>query len=129
MAGNKGDGARPAGGDPVIDPYRSIVFPNDVRRTRKDGGFPRLLAMAERLPEIPYVRLSKIERGEVFAKPEELRAIAGVLGIAPASLLIDVDAADFDIGQWAAALQDWEPTDPQKDRFAVLLGAAVRALR
>lgn len=113
----------------TIDPYRSLVFPSHVRRARKEHGFPKLLGLAARLPHIPYVRLSKIERGEVFAKPEEMRAVAQVLGIAPSSLLIDVQANDFDIGKWATGLQDWEPTDPGQDRFAVLLGAAVRAWR
>ncbi|QJU60485.1 helix-turn-helix transcriptional regulator [Sphingomonas sp. AP4-R1] len=113
----------------TIDPYRSLVFPNEVRRARKEHGLPRLLALSGRLPDIPYVRLSKIERGEVFAKPDEMIAVAGVLGVPPESLLIDIDTPDFEIGRWATDLGDWEPVDPEQDRFALMLGAAVRARR
>jgi hypothetical protein len=112
-----------------IDPYRSLIFPNNIRHIRKHRSFPKLLGMSARLSQIPYIRLSKIERGEVFAKPEELTVIADLLGVAPADLLIDAEATDFDIGIWANGLGDWEPADPQQDRLAVLLAAAVRALR
>lgn len=129
MPANKRTKAEMACDSVTIDPYRSLVFPNEVRRARKAHGLPRLLSMAARLPDIPYVRLSKIERGEVFAKPEELIAIAAVLDVPPQTLLIDVDAPDFDIARWATDLGDWEPTDPEQDRFALMLGAAVRARR
>jgi transcriptional regulator with XRE-family HTH domain len=129
MPADQGQRAGAAGDAVAIDPYRSLLFPNHIRRLRKTLGYPKLLAMAERLPDIPYIRLSKIERGEVFAKPDELAAVAAVLGVAPADLLIDIDAPEFDIAQWAAELRDWEPVDPDKDRGAVLLAAAVRAVR
>ncbi|USI72010.1 XRE family transcriptional regulator [Sphingomonas morindae] len=111
------------------DPYRSLVFPNAIRRARRAAGFATLLALAAHLPDLAYIRLSKIERGEIFAKPEEVRAIAAVLALPPERLLIDIDAPDFDIAAWAAELRDWHPAPPDEDRFAILLGAAVRALR
>lgn len=117
------------GRDHEIDRYRSIVFPNMVRELRKKAGFPKLLTLAAAIPDIPYVRLSKIERGEVFAKAEELRRIAGALQIAPERLLADIDDPAFDIADWAANLQDWEGADPDDDRFAVHLAAAIRARR
>lgn len=90
---------------------------------------PKLLQLAARLPHIPYVRLSKIERGEVVAKAGEILAIAETLAVRPDDLLIDIDDAGFDIRRWAADLQDWEAVDPEEDRFAVILAAALRARR
>lgn len=105
-----------------------IVFPNTLRQIRKEKGLPALLALSKAIETIPYIRLSKIERGEVIPNVTELMTISAALGIDPADLLVDVDAADFDIARWAAQL-DWQPTDPEDDRFAVLLGAAVRVVR
>lgn len=121
--------ARPADPGIVIDRYRAIVFPNNVRERRKRAGYPTLLGLTALLPHIPYVRLSKIERGEVVAKASEIIAIANALNLAPEQLLLDIDAPDFDIAQWAEGLQDWIATDPEEDRFAVLLAAALRAKR
>ena len=116
-------------GEPVIDLYRAFVFPNRVREQRQRQGFAKLLRLAARIPEIPYIRLSKIERGEVVARPDELRRIAAALNIAPAELLIDVDAPSFDIATWAEPFGDGAEVDLAAERFAVLLGAAVRARR
>jgi transcriptional regulator with XRE-family HTH domain len=116
-------------GDSDIDQYRSIVFPNNIRELRKEARFPKLLALSVTIPEIPYVRLSKIERGEVFAKVDELNRIAETLNVSPERLLIDIDTPEFDIGDWAANLQDWEGADPEEDRFAVHLAAAIRVRR
>lgn len=112
-----------------IDRYRSIVFPNAVRDLRRQRGFPRLLALSALIPDIPYVRLSKIERGEVIARADELRRIAAALEVAPERLLVDVEASDFDIAEWAADLQDWSARDLEEDWFAVTLAAALRHRR
>ncbi len=117
------------GPDSDIDPYRSIVFPNKIRELRKEAGFPKLLALSVVIPDIPYVRLSKIERGEVFAKAEELVRISAALHVPPEQLLIGADDPGFDIGDWAANLLDWVGADPDEDRFAVHLAAAIRARR
>jgi len=127
-----GRNATSRSGDPAateIDRYRSIVFPNRVREHRKHHGYPTLLALAAELPAMAYIRLSKIERGEVVAKPDELRQIAAVLHVDPAALLLDVDAPDFDIAAWATDLQGLTPAEVEEDRFAVLLAAAIRARR
>ena len=115
--------------DVVVDPHRAFIFPNRVREHRRRTGDHRLLAFAARVPEIPYIRLSKIERGEVFARPDELRWIAKPLGVAPETLLIDVDAADFNIAHWAEPFADGKRWNPQEERFAMLLAAAIRARR
>ena len=112
-----------------IDPYRAIVFPNHLRRLRRSAGFPKLLALAQRVPEIPYIRLSKIERGEVTARPDELVRIAGALEVAPEDLLLDVDAPDFDMSEWAAAGQHARNSDGEQAEFAIKLAAAVRHRR
>lgn len=116
-------------GEMEIDRYRSIVFPNNIRLCRRKRGLAKLLALSQRLPDIPYIRLSKIERGEVFAKPAELAAIAGALKLLPADLLIDIDDDAFDMAEWAADVQDPASFDPAEDHFAVLLAAAIRHRR
>ncbi len=113
----------------ALDPYRAFVFPNRIRELRRRQGFPKLLKLAAALPDIPYIRLSKIERGEVFARPEELVRIAGVLQVAPAELLVDVDAPAFDMADWAEPFYDPAAVDADEERFAVKLAAALRARR
>jgi transcriptional regulator with XRE-family HTH domain len=112
----------------AVDLYRAFVFPNRMREQRRAHGFPKLLPLAARIPDIPYIRLSKIERGEVVPRPEELRRVAAALKIAPAELLVDIDAPGFDIARWAEPFADAAP-DLAEERFAVLLAAAVRARR
>ena len=131
MASANGKGKMRAGsaGEPMIDFYRAIVFPNRVREQRQRHGFAKLLRLSAGIPEIPYIRLSKIERGEVVARPDELRRIAAALGIAPADLLLDIDSPDFDIAAWAEPFSDGAQIDLKEERFAVLLGAALRARR
>ncbi len=84
------------------------------------------MALSNQLADIPYIRLSKIERGEVSARADELIRIADALGIAPEHLLIDIDAPDFDIAAWADPFHDPRSWDVQDERNAVLLGAALR---
>ncbi len=84
------------------------------------------MALSNQLADIPYIRLSKIERGEVAARADELIRIADVLGVAPEDLLIDMDAPDFDIAAWAEPFHDPRSWDIQDERNAVLVGAAVR---
>jgi transcriptional regulator with XRE-family HTH domain len=131
MASANGKGKTRSGtaGEPMIDFYRAIVFPNHVRDQRQRHGFAKLLRLSANIPEIPYIRLSKIERGEVMARPDELRRIAAALGIAPADLLLDIDAPDFDIAVWSLPFSDGAEIDLGEERFAVLLGAALRARR
>jgi transcriptional regulator with XRE-family HTH domain len=112
-----------------IDFHRALVFPNHVRKFRKQLNIGSLLELSERLPTITYIRLSKIERGEIFARADELHALAEALGIEPENLLIDVDDPAFDIAAWAEPLHGPSPADPEGERGAVLLAAALRARR
>lgn len=128
MARTDGKGKRGAG-EPVIDLHRAIVFPNRMREQRRRRGYAKLLRLASHIPEIPYIRLSKIERGEVVARADELRRIAALLDIDPAELLLDIDAPDFNIARWAEPFDDGAEIDLGEERFAVLLGAALRARR
>lgn len=113
----------------AIDFHRALVFPNGIRRFRKQRNIGSLLELSERLPGITYIRLSKIERGEIFARADELREIGRALGVAPDNLLIDVDDPAFDIATWAEALHGPLPADPEGERGAVYLAAALRARR
>lgn len=114
--------------EPTIDPYRAFVFPNRMRECRQRQGYARLLHFAADIRDIPYIRLSKIERGEVFARPEELRRIAEMLRISPSDLLIDIDEPTFDIARWTESFGGSE-SNVGDARFAVLLAAAIRARR
>lgn len=114
----------------AVDPYRNIVFPNAVREQRLRAGHPKLLAFASGMSGIPYIRLSKIERGEVFARADELAAIAARLGVDAGDLLVDVEAEGFDIAAWFAPFAEGAALDDEAEaRFALLLAAAVRARR
>lgn len=128
-ANGKGKVRQGTAGQPLIDFYRAFVFPNRVREQRQRYGFAKLLRLSAKIPEIPYIRLSKIERGEVVARPDELRRIAAALNIPPLDLLLDIDAPDFDIAAWAEPFGDGAAVDIEEERFAVLLGAALRARR
>ncbi|MBO9623769.1 MAG: helix-turn-helix transcriptional regulator [Sphingomonas sp.] len=121
-------GVPSARGEAPIDLRRTIVFPNRMRELRRAFGFPKLLRLSASLPEIPYIRLSKIERGEVVPRPDELRRVGQALGIAPAELLLDVDAPGFDLAAWAEPFEEGG-IDEAEERFAVYLGAALRARR
>lgn len=113
----------------VIDPYRAVIFPNRIRERRRGNGFDKLMALSDLLPDIPYIRLSKIERGEVVARVDELRTIATALGTTPDHLLVDVEDPDFDIARWAQPFQDGRSVAVEEERVAVVLAAALRRLR
>lgn len=112
-----------------LDRYHMIVFPNRLRELRRTMGFVKLLALSKRIPDIPYVRLSKIERGEVFPKAEELQKIGAVLNVEPADFLIDIEDPTFDIAALASDLIDPNEPIPPDDFLAVLVAAAVRERR
>ena len=114
----------------AIDPYRTVLFPNRIREQRRRKGIESLLMLAGRLPAIPYIRLSKIERGEIFAKAQELHQIATVIGLDdPARLLLDVEAADFSIALWAGSRGETGELNRETEELAMLLAAAFRARR
>ncbi len=112
-----------------LDPYRSIVFPNHLREQRRLHGFSALLGLSAALPAIPYIRLSKIERGEVVARADELQAIADLLGIAPVDLLLDIEDPAFDMSHWVAQRGQQLEFDPPAEQLAILLAAAFRKTR
>ncbi|MFM9977351.1 MAG: helix-turn-helix domain-containing protein [Sphingomonadaceae bacterium] len=113
----------------VYDRYRAFVFPNRIREVRRARGFPKLMALSAHIPEIPYIRLSKIERGEVIARAGELEQIGKVLAVAPTDLLIDVTHPDFDIATWAQPFHDSRFPAEDEERFAVMMAAALRKVR
>lgn len=113
----------------VLDPNRAFIFPNRVREQRQRQGLQKLMALSNLIAEIPYIRLSKIERGEVVARADEVIRIARALNIAPQDLLLDVDTRGFDIAIWAEPFRDKADWNEADEREAVLLGAALRVRR
>ncbi|MBB4616677.1 helix-turn-helix domain-containing protein [Sphingomonas abaci] len=127
-------------GDPIVavhppgtipvDRFRNVVFPNHIRERRIERGQLKLLPFAATLRDIPYIRLSKIERGEVFARADELVRIAAALEVPPTALLLDMDAPDFDIERWYAPFAEGAASDDETEaRMALLLAAAMRHRR
>ncbi|RZM32041.1 MAG: XRE family transcriptional regulator, partial [Sphingomonas sp.] len=110
----------------AFDPFRAVVFPNRVREARQRAGYARLLPFSGRVADIPYIRLSKIERGEVVPRAQELAKIAQALGVRAEELLIDVDATHFSIERWAAPFADRRAPDLPEEEFALSLAAAIR---
>lgn len=115
--------------DIVLDPNRAFIFPNRVREQRQRHGLQKLMALSNLIGDIPYIRLSKIERGEVVARADELIRIARALDIAPEALLLDVAARGFDIATWAEPFRDMTAWNEADEREAVLLAAALRVRR
>lgn len=114
----------------VIDPYRMIAFPNALRECRMAAGVSSLLTLSVKLPDTPYIRLCKIERGEVFARAEELCQIAQVLGLDdPTALLVDLEAPGFSLKKWAGVRGDGRLANREAEELAMLLAAALRRRR
>lgn len=114
---------------PEIDRFRSFVFPNNIRKYRKARRMDSLLQLSQHIESTTYIRLSKIERGEIFARPEEMKNIAAVLGVDVDLLFLDIDDPLFDIANWAADHMGPGGVDDAADTLAVLLAAAMRARR
>lgn len=113
----------------MVDRYRAFVFPNRIREQRRRLGLQKLMALSELLPDFPYIRLSKIERGEVVARAGEVKRIAHALGVQPIDLLSNVTDPDFDIARWAEPFVDAKPVSQREECMAVLLAAALRVRR
>lgn len=114
---------------PEMDIYRSIIFPNNIREYRKLRSSDSLLQISQRIRSTTYIRLSKIERGEVFARADEIRDIAEILGVEVEALFIDVRDPKFDIAAWAEPFLPSDSIDLAAETMAVVLGAAMRARR
>lgn len=114
---------------PGIDMFRTFLFPNNIRKYRKKRNIGSLLQLSQQVPSITYIRLSKIERGEIFARAEEIRTIAAALDVDPPRLLVDIDDPAFDMADWSAEFQPTGDLDPLADSLAALVAAAVRARR
>jgi hypothetical protein len=101
-----------------------VAFPNRIRELRRARGFYRLRTLAEAVPSIPYIRLSRLERGESFARPDEIRSIAAALSVPATDLLPDPAMPPATVAGIGAPLAIiGEPDTPRK------LAAAIRLLR
>lgn len=103
----------------TLDGVAVVAFPNRIRELRRSRGFHRLQALADAVPSIPYIRLSRLERGESFGRPAELRSIAAALSASPIALLPDQAAPPPITGNPATGVSS----------AARKLGAAIRARR
>ena len=73
--------------------------------------------------------MSKIERGEVLPKPQEIDILAKYLRVNPLDFLLDIDNARFNISDWAKPFCKEVETPSDGDVLAIFLGAAVRMKR
>ena len=82
---------------------RLTVFPNKLREIRREAGYETLKDFVEatKLDAVNYIRLAKIERGQIFPRPEEMLALAEVLKVEPIDLVIDTLDGKFDRVAWA----------------------------
>ena len=96
--------SRPAARSNVLEEngvVRSTVFPNRLRDLRREKEFESLIDFHRTMSDMTYSRLAKIERGQIFPRPDELITIAEALDVDPEDLLIDVTDPAFDREAWA----------------------------
>lgn len=108
---------------------RSTVFPNKLRDLRRERGFDSLTEFHALISDITYSRLAKIERGQVFPRPDELLAIAEKLDCSADDLLIDVTDPSFDREAWAKEHVEASLTYRGGAMEDMRLGAALRLKR
>ncbi|MAF27623.1 MAG: hypothetical protein CL820_12395 [Croceicoccus sp.] len=110
---------------------RSTVFPNKLRDLRREAGYEMLTDFIREtgLEEISYIRLAKIERGQIFARPDEIIEIAKLLNVDPMSLFIDTAEKDFDRETWARDHTEASLTFRGGTREDMRIGAALRIRR
>jgi len=110
---------------------RSTVFPNKLRDLRRKAGYETLVDFIREtgLEEINYIRLAKIERGQIFPRPDEVVALAKLLNVEPMSLFIDTVEKDFDRESWARDHTEASLTYRGGTREDMKIGAALRIRR
>lgn len=109
---------------------RSTVFPNALRDVRRHKGYQTLIDFHETVQDkITYSRLAKIERGQVFARADELMTIAKALGTPPSKLLFDVTDPTFDREAWAKENVEASMSYRGGNIEDMRLGAALRIRR
>lgn len=118
-------------------PFRHVVFPNNIRALRRarpdlshdDVLSPRADAVLGGEPRRRYLRLSKIERGEVVPTAEELTEISRALALDAERLMVDVTSPSFSLADWGNATRVERMFTPQDDRLALLVAAGFRRAR
>ena len=118
---------------PVVESgiVRTTVFPNKLRDLRRKAGYEMLTDFIREtgLKDINYTRLAKIERGQIFARPDEVIEIAKLLNVEPMSLFIDTVEKDFDRESWARDHTEASLTFRGGTREDMRIGAAMRIRR
>lgn len=118
---------------PVVENgiVRSTVFPNNLRQLRRDAGYEKLkdFLRVTGLKDVNYTRLAKIERGQIFPRPQEVMALAEALSIDPMDIFIDTVNEDFDRDAWAREHIEASLTFRGGSRADMRIGAAVRIRR
>jgi len=108
---------------------RSTVFPNRLRDLRRDKGHESLIDFHRTMSDMTYSRLAKIERGQIFPRPDELIAIADALEVEAEELLIDVTDPSFDREAWAREHVEASLSYRGGAMADMRLGAALRICR
>lgn len=110
---------------------RLTVFPNNLRDVRRDAGHETLkeFVKATKLEALNYTRLAKIERGQIFPRPEETLDLAKVLKVDPMDLVIDTLDGKFDREAWARDNIEANLEFRGGSREDMRLGAALRVRR
>lgn len=110
---------------------RLTVFPNNLREIRREGGYETLKDFVEatKLDAVNYIRLAKIERGQIFPRPEEMLALAEVLKVEPMDLVIDTLEGKFDRVAWARENIKATLKFSGGNREDMRIGAALRVRR
>ncbi len=118
---------------PVVESgiVRTTVFPNKLRQMRREAGYEMLTDFVREtgLEQINYTRLAKIERGQIFPRPDEVLAIAKALKVEPMDFFIDTVDKDFDRERWAREHIEASLTFRGGARADMRIGAALRQRR
>jgi len=102
-----------------------VLYPNAIAEVRVMRGYQSLMALSRAIPQIPYARLYKLERGTSIARESEITIIAKALRTRPATLMLS--SMDAEQAQaWADSSSVHQRRVQGGDRQSVILAAAIR---
>jgi hypothetical protein len=102
-----------------------ILQPNTIAELRALRGFHTIRALSQAIPEMPYSRLYKIEKGTCIPRESELGIIAERLNTTPDRLLLEGCTA-AEAAAWSKVRSGRVQRASGGDAQAVTLAAAIR---